>query len=191
MTPQDPALPHERSAESVSPPSAAFVRYVWAMGHCLMCLGGIALIPAFFIPGLVSLFLAIMVCTMGGMLAWTASRHVSLFDPADVDADPAALGTPVFAGIARLLELLGAAMLTVIQITMKVFASLVAGVGAGLVTAGIFALQQPAQWDMGAMNRVGPPFGPLMLGAGVALLTGFALMVLLFSRQWFRGRKPV
>jgi hypothetical protein len=74
-----------------------------------------------------------------------------------------------------------------VRSVMKVLACVVAGTGTGLVIIGLFALRQPELWEYEAVERAGPPFAPLTLGAGVGLLTAEILLIALFWRSWSRS----
>ena len=69
---------------------------------------------------------------------------------------------------------------------IKVLGSIIAGVGAGLLAVGIFALRKPEPWESPVFNRYGPPLGPTTLAVGVGLLTAMVLLVVLFWRSWRR-----
>ncbi len=73
---------------------------------------------------------------------------------------------------------------------VKVLACVAAGAGAGLLTVGFFALEQPAMWDYQVLRRFGPPLAPVLIGGGVSLLTAELLLLAVFWRGARQARQP-
>lgn len=64
---------------------------------------------------------------------------------------------------------------------LKIFISVVIGVGVGLVTMGYFWMQRPT---MGDMPHDPPPMGELFFGIGAGLLSAALLMLVQFYGPW-------
>jgi hypothetical protein len=65
---------------------------------------------------------------------------------------------------------------------LKIFISVVIGVGVGMGTMGYFWMQRPTMpWDM---RHEPPPLGEIFFGIGVGLLAAALLMLVQFYGPW-------
>jgi hypothetical protein len=187
------------SRESLSPaadgpqaptPVARLVSHARVAGYTLACAGLLGILASLVSASLLSFALAAFSTAAGVWLLRAVHQPGLAGEPSegptergqDLSGDGA--GPLVLQAVAQACEMAAGFGRSI----MKVLACVVAGTGTGLVIIGVFALRQPELWEYEAVQRVGPPFAPLALGAGVGLLTAEALLIALFGRS--RSRSP-
>ena len=67
---------------------------------------------------------------------------------------------------------------------LKIFISVVIGVGVGMGTMGYFWMQRPDSWVTAPYGRQEPPLGEIFFGVGAGLLAAALLMLVQFYGPW-------
>jgi hypothetical protein len=192
-------------SESVHPAAAEiadqatvsqFVSFASAIGVFLLVVAAIGCLAALLLLDILAVLLSIVSGIAGGSLMLASQRlHLRSGSRAGAAQHFVNHGVSLLRETGAALEILagqlGRVLAGLVRGILKIVVSVVSGLGAGLLTIGIFALQQPAQWDYQAIAQAGPPLGPTALGAGVSLVTTQLLLLALFYRPWRRTKAVV
>jgi hypothetical protein len=156
------------------------VSFWFLTGFALLLIGTIGVVAGLVGQSALSVFLAVA-SVVGGCMVLRAGQRISL-DPETRHANTVASQAAYYLSLT--VTQICTLLMGIVYSVLGVLTCLVAGAGAGLLTTGIFAIRQPELWEYEFVWRNGPPFAPVMIGAGVGLLTTEVLLLALF----FRGR---